>query len=135
MKNEIVIRFQDRPQAPDLHRLFLQTSWASDRGLEDIQGLIDSLDVFVCAYEADVLIGFARALSDGKYRALIDDVVVDSGLRKKGVGKLIVSSLMEQLGHIDEVYLNAESKLEEFYKKFGFKRFCGLTMLYEKQAA
>jgi len=120
MKSEIVIELQSRPEP---------TSWANNRDQAGVQELIRTLDIFVCAYKGDVLVGFARALSDGRYRALIDDVVVDSGFRKRGVGKLLVSSLMSQLRPVDEVFLNAGFDLEEFYNIFGFKKFVGLTMV------
>lgn len=126
----IVVVFDDRPKVSDLQKLFSQTSWASNRDDADVQTLIDTLDTFVCAYEGDVLVGFARALTDGRYRALLEDVVVDSNLRKKGIGKLLVSALMDQLNNVDEVFLNAGYELEEFYKEFGFKKYAGLTMIY-----
>ena len=52
----------------------------------------------VCsAYFDNELVGFGRAISDGQYQAAIYDVVVLPRYQGKGVGRLIVQSLLEKL--------------------------------------
>lgn len=132
MMSEYNISINKQPEASDLQRLFSQANWANDRVEVDIQKLIDNLNNFVCAYHDAALVGFARALSDGMYRALIEDVVVDIEHRGKGVGKLLVSSLMNLLRDVDQVYLNTGNDLEKFYGSLGFERHDGLTMVRHK---
>ena len=121
------------PSASELRDLFAQTTWASGRSEDDLGQLVRTLDVFVCARVNGRLVGFGRAISDGLYRALLDDVVVDEGARGAGVGHAVVRSLMEQLAPVEEVFLNANEGLAPFYEADGFEPFGGLTMVYRKR--
>lgn len=118
------------PEAEELRSLFLQTSWAKDRSLEGIKILLRKTDIFVVVRDNDTkqLIGFGRALSDGVYRALLDDIVVDIDYRKKGLGKQIVQELLDQLKTVKQVFLNTKPELEGFYKQFGFTNTKAFTM-------
>ena len=126
---EYEINITELPSAQELKNLFAQTTWASKRENEDIRKLLQNLTVFVTIRENSRLIGFGRAIFDGVYRALLDDIIVDSAYQKRGLGKLIVETLLEQLNGIDSVFLNTSDDLVEFYKKFGFQEFSGLTMI------
>lgn len=108
------------PTEKELKTLFAQTSWAADRQENDIGRMLQQVSVFVTIRDDARLIGFGRALTDGVYRALLDDIIVDSNYHKMGLGKVIVEQLMMQLQGIEEVFLNAEARLEGFYQKFGF---------------
>jgi ribosomal protein S18 acetylase RimI-like enzyme len=68
------------------------------------------------------LVGFARATGDGIFNATIWDVVVHPAYQDKGVGKLIMSTLVKELDKlgISLVTLMSEPAYERFYKKFGF---------------
>ncbi len=118
------------PEAEELRSLFLQTSWAKDRSFEGVKILIQSTDIFVVVRDSGTkkLIGFGRALSDGVYRALLDDVVIAINYRKKGLGKQIVQKLLNQLETTEQVFLNTKPELEEFYKQFGFTKTKAFTM-------
>jgi hypothetical protein len=73
----------ERPLAPqDVQRLLKQTSWASHRDIPGIEKMLENSFLTIGVWDDDRLIlrrlrSFARVLSDGVYRALIDDVVVD----------------------------------------------------------
>ena len=125
---EFEISKSQLPSEKELKNLFFQTTWASKRDEEKIAQLIENLNVFVTIRNNSELIGFGRAISDGVYRALIDDVIVDKAHQKKGLGKVIMESLLEQLSGVEEIFLNTHADLEEFYKKFGFKKVNTFTM-------
>lgn len=112
----------DKPTEKELKNLFIQTTWASKRKDSDIAKMLESLSVYVTIRLNSELIGFGRAISDGVYRALIDDIIVDNSHQNKGLGKIIVETLLEQLAGIDEIFLNTKPKLERFYQKFGFNK-------------
>jgi predicted GNAT family N-acyltransferase len=116
------------PTIHELARLYAQAHWALHRSQDDIEKLLVNTDVFVAVRDGESLVGFGRALSDGVFRALLDDIIVDQAHRAQGVGHIVVESLMSQLSHIEEVYLNTDHHLETFYGEFGFKEFDGLTM-------
>lgn len=118
------------PKAEELKILFLQTSWAKDRTIENVQKLLKHTKIFAVIRNEDTnqLIGFGRAISDGIYRALLDDVVIDTKYRGKGLGKQIIEELLKELGVVEQVFLNTKPALEEFYKQFGFTKPKAITM-------
>ncbi len=119
---EIEISTTILPTEDELKRLFTQTTWATKRDSKDINRLLQNLNIFVVIRHDSKVIGFGRAISDGAYRALIEDIIVDIAYRGKGYGKLIMENLMNQLDEIEEVFLNTNPSLEEFYHKFGFEK-------------
>ncbi len=125
---EFEINTKELPTEKELESLFSQTTWASKRKSQDIRKMLNNLNVFVTIRRNSELIGFGRAISDGIYRALVDDVIIDNDYRKKGLGKVIVENILKQLNGIDEIFLNTKPDLEEFYKKFGFSKANTITM-------
>ncbi len=74
----------DRPLPLDaVQRLLAQTDWAAHRSPADLQTMLAG-SVCVGAWQADRLVGFARVITDGVYRALLEDVVVDEVLARPG---------------------------------------------------
>lgn len=124
----ITIDTDTPPAADELLHLFGQVDWAKDRSLADIQQCIDGMDVFAVARKDGTLVGFGRAVSDGVFRALIEDVIVDTTCRRQGIGRMIMKSLTKQLSSVEEVFLNTGKHLDAFYASFGFIEFDGHTM-------
>jgi GNAT superfamily N-acetyltransferase len=73
----------------------------------------------VFVYENSVLLGFGRALSDGEYQGAIYDVAVLPEAQGKGIGKIIIETILEKLPHCNLI-LYATPGMEGFYKKLGF---------------
>ncbi len=105
----------------ELQRLFAQTTWAEHRTLAGIKTMLNHTPVSVAARSEGVLIGFARAITDGIYRALIDDVVVDNRWRGHGVGQELIRRLLEQLSAVEQVRLNCRAELVPFYERMGLQ--------------
>ena len=103
----------------ELRALLQQTSWAKDRRLEDIRRSLRS-QPHVVATHGPKMIGFAKAITDGIYRAVIDDVIVDADYRGRGIGLALVRHLLTQLALVEQVFLRADSTLVPFYDRLGF---------------
>jgi GNAT superfamily N-acetyltransferase len=73
------------------------------------------------AFAGDVLVGGARAVSDGVFYATIYDVVVDPAWQGNGVGRRLVRDLLDRLP-VDKVFLTSVPGKEGFYAKLGFLR-------------
>ena len=73
-----------------------------------------------CAYADKKIIGFGRALSDGRYQSAIYDVVVLPEYQSQGVGKSIMKALLEKLPKDAPVLLFSAPGKQDFYRKFGF---------------
>ncbi len=118
-----------------LQALFNQVAfWASDRSLEDLQTAIDHSDPIVTAWDGDRLIGFARATSDGVYRATIWDVVVNPNYQGAGIGRTLVQTLIThpRLSRVERTYLMTTNQ-QKFYERIGFEENQSTTMVLHSQ--
>lgn len=76
----------------------------------------------VCsAYASHKIVGFGRALSDGQYQSAIYDVVVSPELQKRGVGKLIMESLIKRLPQNATTLIYVAPGKQAFYEKQNFR--------------
>ncbi len=118
-----------------LQALFnLVAFWAKDRTLEDLQTALDHSDPIVTAWDNTTLIGFARATSDGVYRATIWDVVVDSSYQGAGIGRKLVQTLIThpRLSRVERIYLMTTNQ-QAFYERIGFTENQTTTMVLHSQ--
>lgn len=121
MATKYIFSFTEPIIPEQLILLFKQTGWANTRGLLDIQQMLDHSHFTLGVWDEDRLIGFSRVITDDRYRALIDDVVVDSAYRNKGVASAMLDKLLKRLQHVEAVMLDCAPELEGFYGRFGFK--------------
>ena len=66
-----------------------------------------------------VLVGAARAISDGVYYAVVLDVVVAIEHQGHGIGRKLMEALLGKLP-LEKIYLTAPPEKQGFYKKLGF---------------
>jgi ribosomal protein S18 acetylase RimI-like enzyme len=131
------IQFRHRKSDIDLEQLKqlfdLHAFWARDRRIEDLRIAIEYSDPTISMWDGDVLIGFARATSDGIYRAMIWDVVIDEHYRGLGLGRRLVNTLVNHpaLARVERVYLTT-SHQQNFYERLGFVRNDTATMILDK---
>ena len=74
--------------------------------------------------------GVGRAISDGVSDAYIQDIMVKSGFRRQGVGRMIVCALRDELKkrRIEWIGLVGVPGTEKFYAECGFKCAPGHTL-------
>ena len=98
--------FDRQIELEQLQGLLRQTGWANQRSIEGIQEMLQGTPLTLGAWEGDRLVGFARVITDGIYRALIDDVVVEESKRGTGIGSKLMRQLIERLTEVEEVFLH-----------------------------
>ena len=118
-----------KPSVKELMNLFSQTTWAKDRSSTRVSQMISNNNISVCIRIDGKLIGYGRIISDGCFRGLLDDIIVDESFRGKGYSTIIMNELLTLSENIDEIFLNAGHELYNFYQKYGFEKFTGLTMI------
>ncbi|WP_316738574.1 GNAT family N-acetyltransferase [Pedobacter aquatilis] len=73
-------------------------------------------------FDNEVIIAFGRVIGDGRFHAVLADIVVDPAYRKQGLGKYIVDFLNAQLIDYHFVTLTAAPGAGRFYKSLGWKK-------------
>ena len=115
------IRFHDeRPiGAAAVVALNLAVGWWPERSDDRVAASLTPLAVG--AWAGDQLVGFARAVSDGFFRAYVEDVMVHPDHRRRGVAAAMLERLLERLADIDVVSLFCADELTSVYARSGFK--------------
>ena len=123
----------DRQIEPEqLLALLRQTGWANQRSIEGIQKMLEGTPLTLGAWEGDCLVGFVRVITDGIYRALIDDVVVEESKRGEGIGSELMRRLIERLAGVEEVFLRCGERVVSFYERHRFECSDGVVMDLKK---
>ena len=84
-------------------------------------------------YDEDRLVGAGRALADGKDCSYICDVAVAPDYQGRGIGKDIMTKLLESSKNHKKILLYSVPGKEEFYAKFGFKHMKTAMAIFEDQ--
>jgi ribosomal protein S18 acetylase RimI-like enzyme len=77
--------------------------------------------ITVFAFDAENLIGFGRAISDGVYQAAIYDLAILPEYQGKGIGKELLKKITESIPNCNYILYAAPGK-EGFYEKSNFKK-------------
>lgn len=94
-----------------------------------------SNSMFKClVYDDRKLIAAGRALADGTDCSYICDVAVHPKYQGMGLGRDIVSKLVEFSKNHKKIILYAAVGKEAFYKKLGFKRMTTAMAIFKNQA-
>ena len=124
--------FDREIELQQLQDLLRQTGWANRRSIEGIQAMLNGTPLILGAWEGDRLVGFVRVITDGIYRALIDDVVVEESKRGTGIGSELMQRITERLAGVEEVFLRCGEQVVPFYERHRFERSNGVIMDLKK---
>jgi N-acetylglutamate synthase-like GNAT family acetyltransferase len=133
------IQFCDRKSQIDylqLQQLFHEAAfWAQDRKIKDWEVAIANSEPVISVWDGKRLIGFARATSDGIYRATIWDVVIHPDYRGTGLGSKLVETVLShpQISLVERVYLMTTHQ-QHFYQRIGFECNSSTTMVLSNQS-
>ncbi len=136
--NNSQIKFSDRKSEIDLKQLQqlfnISAFWAQGRSIEDLDIAITNSDPVISIWNGERLIGFARATSDGIYRATIWDVVIHPDYRGTGLGSKLVETVLShgRMMRVERVYLMTTHQ-QGFYEKIGFQTNSTTTMVLHNQ--
>ena len=104
--------------------------WAKGRTINDLKKCLANSDVVISIWVDKNIVGFGRALSDGVYRGVLWDVVIDQNHQGKGYGKLIVQNLLnsKKIKNTKKIYLMTTNQ-KQFYSQIDFKEVSDQTLL------
>ncbi|MCQ4087049.1 GNAT family N-acetyltransferase [Saccharibacillus sp. JS10] len=117
----IVVKLHTEKPIPPLQlmRLYENVDWWPNRTKDGIRKMLNN-SIVVGAWEDKQLVGFCRAVSDGVYRAYIEDVAVLTTHRSQGIGKQLMDQMIKKLQGIEVVSLFCSPKLADYYRSSGF---------------
>jgi len=136
MSVNIDYRFVRSWPSGDIVALYKAGGWWKDHyDPKGIAPLLEKTFAFVVAVDINSgrAIGMGRIISDGVSDAYIQDIVVLSEHRGRGIGKKILKKLVDHCRKQGLVWIGliAEEGTEDFYSPLGFNRFKGQPMVYE----
>jgi len=124
---------RDRADIAQIQELFKATAfWARERKIEDWEIAIGNSEPVVTVWDGSRAIGFARATSDGIYRATIWDVAIHPDYQGAGLGRQLVQTVLShpRMCRVERVYLMTTYK-QSFYERIGFQKNASTTMVLE----
>ena len=91
---------------------------------EFVDKIIKGSFSFAIAKDRDRIVGMGRSISDGVSDAYIQDVVVLTEYRGKGIGKGIIRALLEYVSNkgLSWIGLISEPGAERFYESLNFEK-------------
>lgn len=128
------IKFCDLKSQVDLKQLQelfkLAAFWAVNRCIDDLAIAITNSEPVISAWDGDKMMGFARATSDGIYRATIWDVVIHPDYQGAGLGRKLVQTVLShpKMSRVERVYLMTSDQ-QKFYERIGFEKNQTTTMV------
>ena len=131
MKYKIVEKLTKK-QINDLYKLYKKEWWTNTRDKKSIKKMLKHTDITLAIVnKKEKLIGFIRVLSDFTYKAEIYDVIVATKYRNKGLGSILIKSILnhKKLKNVEQFNLQCKKDMVPYYKKFGFKKIKNLNYL------
>ncbi|MEW6127602.1 MAG: GNAT family N-acetyltransferase [Acidobacteriota bacterium] len=103
---------------------FLQASTLGERRPIDDQAIISDMirhgNLTVTAWDGDLLVGFARTLTDFSYCGYMSDLAVRESYQRSGIGVALIQKTREKMGARSTLILLAAPKAVNYYPKIGF---------------
>lgn len=131
----ILIAIRDTKDVPvgailDLYR---EADWACDRSAEEVRVALERTQLLLTVWDDERCVAMLRAFTDGIFRALVDDVIVLSSYRGRGLGRRLLEAALTHplLRDVEEVVLF--TGIPEFYEKYGFVRASSGMVLQRKR--
>jgi aralkylamine N-acetyltransferase len=102
-------------------KLFKAVEWG-EREPDELKVAFGTSSHVRFAFDGEEIVGFGRTVDDGKYYALIVDLVVSPNYQGKGIGSKLLSELKNELEEYYFTTLTSAVGKEGFYHKQGWKK-------------
>jgi ribosomal protein S18 acetylase RimI-like enzyme len=104
-----------------------------DKKAEDLKTVFTNSKYRCFVYDKEKIIGVGRALADGVDVSYIADVAIHPDYQGQGIGKAIVSKLVESSKDHNKIILYANVGKEPFYAKLGFDKMNTAMAIFKNQ--
>jgi len=104
-----------------LKTLFNEVGWNDKTDdINRLKTMVENSQIVVTAWDEDTMVGFARCTTDYVFNGQINNVVVDSKYRKKGIGKVLIDTILDSSKQVTYM-LRGSIRNENFYRSLGFE--------------
>ena len=131
----MALEWKDGLEGVDWHELsaLYKAAPLGDKPADRLQKVFSNSLYRCFVYDAGRLVGAGRALADGADCSYLCDIAVMPSHQGTGLGKQIVSRLVDLSRGHKKIILYAVPGKEPFYKKFGFLRMTTAMAIFENQ--
>jgi GNAT superfamily N-acetyltransferase len=88
--------------------------------LNRMKKMLENANLLVTAWDGDLLVGVARALTDYSYCCYLSDLAVIKSYQNNGIGHELVEQVQKQVGDESMLLLISAPEAIDFYPKIGF---------------
>ncbi|HAK44080.1 MAG TPA: hypothetical protein DCM59_17040 [Clostridium sp.] len=104
-----------------LKTLFNEVGWNDKTDdINRLKAMVENSQIVVTAWDEETMIGFARCTTDYVFNGQINNVVVDSKYRRKGIGKVLINTILDSSKQVTYM-LRGSIRNEKFYRGLGFE--------------
>ncbi|MDD4295587.1 MAG: GNAT family N-acetyltransferase [Ruminiclostridium sp.] len=114
----------------DLQELFLSVQWDSGNYPDELKDAIFNSHKVISAWDGERLVGLINSLSDGVMTAYFHYLLVSPDYQQKGIGKKLVSLILEEYKGFARKILIAYDREVGFYQNCGFEVGEGKTPMF-----
>ena len=124
-------------QIDDLVALYQTAWWSVGRSRAEVEAMLAGCVPFGFIDDAGRLVGFARAITDGVYKALVCDVIVAEPHRGTGLGERLIDAVLAhpRVAGAAHVELYCLPALIPFYRRWAFTEELGEVTLMRRTRA
>lgn len=111
------------PSTDKLLSLYADAGWAAyTHAPEQLRCACEKSLCCLTAWQDDQLIGLIRAVGDGETILYIQDLLVHSRFRRRGIGSRLLQAILAEFPHVRQKVLIADDspELDPFYRSAGF---------------
>ena len=128
----IMYRTDKKVDYDKLTTLFNEVGWTDKTyDINRLKAMVDNSQIVVTAWDEETMIGFARCTTDYVFNGQINNVVVDSKYRRKGIGKVLINTILSTSKQVTYM-LRGDIENEKFYRSLGFED-GSISLIYRRK--
>lgn len=118
----LTLSFGDTPGDDEVIALYKANAWSSAEKPRQLLAALRNSHTLVTARVNGRLVGLGNAISDGHLVVYFPHMLVHPEFQHQGIGRAMMSALLERYADFHQKMLTADGDAVEFYKSMGFER-------------
>jgi GNAT superfamily N-acetyltransferase len=121
----IEIKTNHKISKQSLFLLYHDAGWENyTKDMEKLMRAYEKSDFIVSAWDGDIMVAAARAISDGETIVYVQDILVLKRYRRKNIGKRLMKAILNKYEDVRQIVLITDTgeDTDSFYRSCGFKK-------------